>query len=89
MMLDVQSTTILYRPSDIKSGLYRRFNFLFLLGTDFCLYILSLITPKFKDQDEVGLYRDNGIALLYVQSNPKTNRKKWNKKWAMCSNPMV
>ena len=75
----VQSTTMLYRLSDIKSALYRRFNFLFLSGNDFCLYILSLITPKFKDQDQVGLYRDNGIALRYVQSDPKANRKKLNK----------
>ena len=43
---------------------------------DFCLYILSLITPKFKDQVQVGLYRNEGIALGCVQSNPKANRKK-------------
>ena len=47
---------------------------------DFCLYILSLITPKFKDQDQVGLYRDDGIALRYVQSDPKANRKKLRKR---------
>ena len=34
MLFDVQSTTMLYRPSDMKSALYR-FNFLFLLGNWF------------------------------------------------------
>ena len=69
----VQSTTILYLLYIEGSIFYSG------QEIDFCLYILSLITPKFKDQDQVGLYRDNGIALRYVQSDPKANRKKLNK----------
>ena len=42
---------------------------------DFCLYMLSLIIPKFKDQNQVGLYRNDSIALRYVQSNPRQTEK--------------
>ena len=87
MLFDVQSTTMLIDPLTLNQLYIEGSVFYSCQEIDFCLYILSLITPKFKDQ--VGLYRDDGIALWYVQSDPKANTKKGNKKWAMYSNPMV
>ena len=46
--------------------------------------MLSLIAPKVKDQDEVGLYHNEGIALLcakrlqgtYKKGTPRHREKK-------------
>ena len=47
-------------------------------------YMLSLIAPKFKN--EVGLYRDDGLAIC--KTTPK-KLKKPSKKSAKCSNRMA
>ena len=56
MLFVVQSTTMLYRLSDIKSALYRRFNFLFLSGNGF------LFIHPVTDNTQIQRSRSSGAV---------------------------
>ena len=65
---------------DVTMGSYDGVETCELIGA----YMLSLIAPKFKN--EVGLYRDDGLAIC--KTTPK-KLKKPSKKSAKCSNRMA
>ena len=65
---------------DVTMGSYDEGETSELIGA----YMLSLIAPKFKN--EVGLYRDDGLAIC--KATPK-KLKKPSKKSAKCSNRMA